>query len=450
VTRQVGQQQQGEAERVGTASRERSGRGWRLLVGDVRERLAEHPAGHFHCCVTSPPYYGLRDYGHAGQIGLEETPEAYVAEMVGVFREVRRVLRDDGTLWLNIGDSYAGAGPSGASYQSETTKRRAAGDGTDGSFRVSKRLAERGLDYAKKKPVPPNGYKSKDLLGIPWMLAFALRADGWYLRSEIIWGKRSPMPESVRDRPTKAHEQIFLLTKSPSYFYDAEAVKEPSIHAGSTGCVSGSKTAARAAANGRQPSGNERPDAGRLPVPDKRNLRSVWWLSNEPYAGAHFATFPTEIPKRAILAGTSAVGCCPDCGAPWRRVTERTRSFESGSGRSGNGIAGKQAAVHGGGETGDVRRGPVVSSVTLGWQPSCGCGHPRSAVVPCRVLETFAGSGTTLAVARDLGRYAVGHELNPEYAELAERRISGPRETAPAAAPLAGQRDLFSLSEPRP
>lgn len=245
-----------------------------LYVGDVSEVLRELPDESVHCVVTSPPYWGLRDYGtgeweggdpdcdhltgrtarndgdrngtdgfagsrnlegHADmgalayrdvcgkcgarrvdhQIGLEPTPDAYVARMVEVFREVRRVLRRDGTCWLNLGDSYAGSGPSGASYQSETTKRRAEGDGTDGKFRVSKTLADRGLTYAEKKPVAPPGLKPKDLVGIPWRVAFALQADGWYLRSDIIWAKPNPMPESVTDRPTKAHEFLFLLTKAP-------------------------------------------------------------------------------------------------------------------------------------------------------------------------------------------------------------------------------------------
>jgi DNA modification methylase len=198
----------------------------RVLVGDVLERLADLPDASVQTVVTSPPYWGLRDYGAEGQIGLEPTPEAYVERMVEVFRGVRRVLRDDGTVWLNLGDSYAGSGPSGASYQSETTKRRAEGDGTDGAFRVSKRLADRGLTYAEKKPVPPPGLKPKDLVGIPWRVAFALQADGWYLRSDIIWSKPNPMPESVTDRPTKAHEMLFLLAKSPRYFFDADAVRE--------------------------------------------------------------------------------------------------------------------------------------------------------------------------------------------------------------------------------
>ena len=170
-----------------------------LLLGDCIEQMRTLPEQSVNCCVTSPPYFGLRDYGHDSQIGLEDTPEAYVQRLVEVFREVRRVLRDDGTLWLNLGDSYAGAGPSGASYQSKSTIARQVKQ-TEGNFRISKTLAQRGLTYAEKKPVPPPGLKSKDLIGVPWRVAFALQADGWYLRQDIIWHKPNPMPESVRDR----------------------------------------------------------------------------------------------------------------------------------------------------------------------------------------------------------------------------------------------------------
>jgi DNA modification methylase len=169
-----------------------SGPAWIMHEGDCRAVLPTLASRSVHCIVTSPPYYGLRDYGVDGQIGLEATPEAYVGRLVEVFREARRVLRDDGTLWLNLGDSYSGSGPSGASYQSETTKRRAAGNGTDGNFRVSKRLSERGLTYAEKKPIPAPGLKPKDLIGIPWRVAFALQADGWYLRADIIWAQAQP------------------------------------------------------------------------------------------------------------------------------------------------------------------------------------------------------------------------------------------------------------------
>jgi DNA modification methylase len=238
-------------------------------------------------CVTSPPYFGLRDYGHEGQIGLEQTPEEYIAAMVEVFRCVKDVLADDGTLWLNIGDSYAAQG--GAQVQgSKQTKGSQAG-AWNGETRK-----------------PPQGIKPKDLIGIPWMLAFALRADGWYLRQDIIWHKPNPMPESVRDRCTKAHEYIFLMSKSERYFYDAEAAREP--------C---SEDMQRRAAKGHTRGAGGKIDASRqdadtlrgehtkvIDVSNGRNRRSVWTVATKPYKGAHFATFPPALIEPCILAGS--------------------------------------------------------------------------------------------------------------------------------------------------
>jgi len=262
---------------------------------------------------------------------------------VEVFREVRRVLREDGTCWLNLGDSYAGSGPSGASYQSETTKRRAAEGGLDGSFRVSKTLAARGLSYAEKKPVPPPGLKPKDLVGIPWRVALALQADGWWLRQDIIWHKPNPMPESVRDRCTKAHEYVFLLTKSERYYYNAEAVSEKA-----SGRKCGSVKATKAARSGDE---KHRTAANlhAIAAAETRNRRSVWTIATKPYSGAHFAVMPPDLVEPCIKAG------CPAGGV---------------------------------------------------------------------VLDPFAGSGTTLAVAANLGRDGIGCELNPAYITLAEERIA--------------------------
>ena len=270
--------------------------------GDCLRTLRTLPDNSVHCCITSPPYWGLRDYGHDGQIGLEKTPEAYVARMVEVFREVRRVLADDGTLWLNLGDSYAGAGPSGATYQSETTNRRA-GSKYDGAFRISKTLADRGLTYADKKPVPPPGLKKKDLIGIPWRVAFALQADGWYLRQDIIWHKPNPMPESVRDRCTKAHEYIFLLSKSSRYYFDSAAMKEPAVKGASGSSFNKGKTATHQM--GRS-SDKERAESG------TRNRRDVWTVATTPYKGAHFATFPPKLVEPCVLAGCPPGGVVLD------------------------------------------------------------------------------------------------------------------------------------------
>ena len=255
--------------------------------------------------------------------------------------------------------------------------------------------------------------KHKDLCMIPWRVALALQADGWWLRSVIVWAKKSPMPESVTDRPTSSWEPIFLLAKSERYYYDAEAVKESSTTpAHAPGYVNGAEYAVGPMDRGGH-SQREQPD--RVWGGSGRNQRNVWHLGPEPYREAHFATFPTEIPRRAIKAGTSEKGCCPKCGAPWSRVVARQqikrdrpndytkRTGEDGTGTScANSVAG-------------------VESRTIGWEATCGCnaGQP----VPCVVLDPFLGSGTTIAVARQLGRHGVGCELNPEYAELARVRI---------------------------
>jgi len=325
----------------------------RIIQGDCIEGLRTLPNASVHCCVTSPPYWGLRDYGHDGQIGLESTPEAYVARMVEVFREVRRVLREDGTCWMNLGDSYTGAANSGGANKN------------DGGPAVR----VRGLPGKAG-----DGLKPKDLVGIPWRVAFALQADGWWLRQDIIWHKPNPMPESVRDRCTKAHEYVFLLTKSERYYYDAEAVSEP-VSVSTTARLSqpslplqaGSdrvpgKTNGPMKAVGPRFGGNKFGDSddpkhatksGNVyQIPDangRRNRRSVWTVTTKPYSGAHFAVMPADLVEPCIKAG------CPEGGT---------------------------------------------------------------------VLDPFAGSGTTLAVAAELGRSGIGCELNPEYIELAEQRIA--------------------------
>jgi DNA modification methylase len=241
-----------------------------LLHGDCRSILPALPAGHFHTCVTSPPYFGLRDYGADGQIGLEQTPDAFVAELIAVFRDVRRVLRDDGTLWLNMGDSY-------------------------GTAQVKNMLGSKSPSM------------SKQLLGIPWRVAFALQADGWYLRQDIIWHKPNPMPESVRDRCTKAHEYIFLLSKSPRYYFDCEAIKEPA--AGGTTKSNSKRLAEQAIARtGGLISGGTAKSTLGTSAYKTRNRRSVWSVATRPFKGAHFATFPPDLIEPCILAGAPAGG----------------------------------------------------------------------------------------------------------------------------------------------
>jgi DNA modification methylase len=250
-------------------------------------------AGSVHTCVTSPPYFGLRDYGHDGQIGLEDTPDAYVAELVAVFREVHRVLRDDGTLWLNLGDSYNAAGRVGHRTRI-------------GYKQGTNRASNTGADSCRPSVA---GLKEKELIGIPWRVAFALQADGWYLRQEIVWHKPNPMPESVTDRCTKAHEQIFLLSKSPRYYFDAEAIKEP---------VAESSVARLA-----QPTLSQQVGSARVPGKtngnmkavgngETRNRRSVWSVTTKPFSGAHFATFPPDLIEPCVLAGCPAGGVVLD------------------------------------------------------------------------------------------------------------------------------------------
>ena len=250
-----------------------------IFVGDALEQLGTLPDESVHCCVTSPPYWGLRDYGESGQLGLEATPEEYVTNLVEVFRKVRRVLRRDGTLWLNLGDCYVSS-PRG-------NKTPGGGNLTNSNI-VGSGVEEARWRNAKavdKTKAP--GLKSKDLVGIPWLVAFALRADGWYLRSDIVWSKPNPVPESVTDRPTKAHEYLFLLSKSERYYYDAETIREGVAEDG---------------------------------TPGSRNRRTVWTLTTQRFPDAHFAVMPAALVRPCILAGTSSHGVCPTCRAPWKQA----------------------------------------------------------------------------------------------------------------------------------
>jgi DNA modification methylase len=351
----------------------------RILNCDVIEGLRQLEDESVHCIVTSPPYWGLRDYGVEGQIGLEPSPAAFVERMVEVFREVRRVMRKDGTCWVNMGDSYA----------NPTNGGNGSTGGRDKTTLASA-MPPAGTTVVRSKMAP--GLKQKDLIGVPWMLAFALRSDGWWLRSDIIWSKPNPMPESVTDRPTKSHEYVFLLTKSERYFYDAEAIKEAAEYRspnapqsiaspygqgftrraskgetsprqdgnswnenGGRGFIPAERRGKNEATPDRRRSGfNERWDAseddGSAPL--SRNKRSVWSIATAPFPEAHFATFPPELPEICIKAG------CPKGGT---------------------------------------------------------------------VLDPFGGAGTTGLVADRLQRNAVLIELNPEYAAMARRRIDGDR-----------------------
>jgi DNA modification methylase len=365
-------------------------------------------------CVTSPPYYGLRDYGHEGQLGLEQTPEEYIEAMVEVFRCVRDVLSDDGVLWLNIGDSYCGTGDKGNLTDPKYK------DGRNGqAVSTTRKLV---------------GYKQKDLIGIPWMLAFALRADGWYLRQDIVWSKPNAMPEPVRDRCTKSHEYIFLLTKSPRYFYDHEAMKEDAI------------------------GGNT------------RNRRSVWSVNTRGYKGAHFATFPPALIEPCILAGSLPVGAyepedliLSPAGdgeryadnsmivgragfSRQRRDMEATRPISRSEQAAyaeqlRNSPYRQQMELEAGGKSTFAhyvrtdRNGaraipPALFNewISRGWILLVNI--PPRIAKPYRsvILDPFMGSGTTAAVALQHGRRYLGCELNADYGALQQARISKARE----------------------
>lgn len=444
-----------------------------IHFGDCRDSLRAMAAAGIkvQACVTSPPYFGLRDYGTGTweggdpqcrhkvsnlvedakapgaiviamrpgvdaytcrccgakrvdqQLGLEQTPEQYIANMVEVFRCVREVLADDGTLWVNIGDSYATG--TKADRQQSTNP----GIGADRPDALNS-VARIGT---------PFGCKTKDLIGIPWMLAFALRADGWYLRQDIIWNKPNPMPESVTDRCTKAHEYVFLLSKSAHYFYDHEAVKEPAVGAPSGNKERKQRPGAEVLKIGAQ--------AGSVPWEggETRNRRSVWTITTRPYKGAHFAVFPPALVEPCLLAGTSERGHCPACGARARRKVVRHTSFEGGSARAGRtadqvNASGKHiGGVNGGNH--NLKMGPVVSSATTGWSLSCVCGLKP---VPDIVLDPFMGSGTTAAVAVAHGRQFVGCELNPAYKPLQDERIAAAHAEVAIVAASTPQLDLFT------
>jgi DNA modification methylase len=351
------------------------------------------------------------------QLGLEPTPEQYVAAMVDVFREVRRVLRKDGTCWVNLGDSYA----SGEVGRVDAPNKAPGLAATQGA-RADRRIKQQ------------TGLKPKDLVGIPWRVAFALQSDGWYLRSDIIWAKPNPMPESVTDRPTKAHEYVFLLTRSPRYFFDQEAVREK--YQDGPGLTGGaySPPGQPPHGNAREPRGkaltsprndgntwNENNGRGFFPTQTGRNIRSVWEIATQPYPEAHFATFPEALPDRCIRAGTSERGCCPVCGAPWERETEKPQPPAEMRKREGVKMDYHSRATGGGQKLQDWY--DANPATTTGWRPSC---DHELKPVPCVTLDPFMGSGTVAVVARRLGRRSIGIELNPEYAELSLRRLGNP------------------------
>ncbi len=373
------------------------------MQGDVRDKLRELPDKHVQTVITSPPYWGLRSYlpdkhkDKRFEIGLEPTPGLYVQSMVGIFREVRRVLRDDGTLWLNLGDSYAGSG-------------RGAWDNP--SKEVKETYIPRTKDYKHISKTPLN-LKPKDLVGIPWRMAFALQADGWYLRSDIIWHKPNCMPSSVTDRPTTSHEYVFLLSKSRQYFYDAEAIKEPYKESS----LQRNKYK-QSASKCKQVSVSREQKPGEKLSPSGRNRRSVWTVATQPSPEAHFATFPPKLIEPCILAGASP-RACEVCGAPWERVVEKKKVLTQKTNTPN-----KEWEISGGRPYGQRAR---LETKTTGWQPTCACDNEGTG--RCIVLDPFAGSGTTLWVAEHYGRDSIGIELSEKYVKLIKKRMSNFQQT---------------------
>jgi DNA modification methylase len=409
-----------------------------ILQGDCRTVLAGLPAESVQCVVTSPPYYSLRDYGHPDQIGLEETPAEYVAALVDVFRQVRRVLRPDGVVWLNLGDTYARNPAKGQHKPGDSGKQAYLYDHGGGrasstcavvsSRRYTEGSSDGGVQRGDRPGTRSVGLKEKDLMGIPWRVAFALQDDGWWLRRDVIWDKPNALPESVTDRPSGSHEYVFLLTRSANYYYDADAIREPhsdvSLARLDRGRSAGHKYED---GPGDQTIAN---DLSHACHPNGRNKRSVWRVNTANYKGSHYATFPPDLIAPMILAGTSERGCCPNCRAPWERITQKGEPDREWQRRCGGNADGE---YHGQG-TKDYERAGVQnpSSVkarilagmrdrkTVGWRPTCDC--PRHEPVPCTCLDPFGGSGTVGEVATKLGRQAVLVELNPEYVTQAERR----------------------------
>ena len=444
---------------------------WRVLTGHVLDVLPTLTPGSVQCVLTSPPYYGIRSYGKhpvawpdgwIGELGHEPTPAMYVAHLVEVFRAMRPALRDDATVWLNLGDSYA---------RRWSSRRDAGGSGL--------RSEER-----ERHGRPPDGFNDGDMIGIPWRVAFALQADGWWLRSDVIWSKRSPMPESVngvrwercrvkvaprpdtrsagtperphaahgahRDdndsgtfaaaecpgcpkcrpndglvlrrgswRPTRSHEYVFLLAKSANYFADREAVLEPFVTHARENYPARAQITGRGEQGYAEARGDDRDKSGEFPPGGSgRNKRSVWTIGPAPFDGQHYATMPPELAEICIRAGTSERGACRDCGAPWPRIVERSQRTD------GRAEPGDRERDRGGRDDGFTKApsGLLSDSVTLGWRRMCSHSAPA---VPCLVLDPFAGAGTSGLVADRLGRDCVLIDVSIEYTAMSRQRIIG-------------------------
>ncbi len=426
--------------------------------GNNLETMRSWPDAFIQTCITSPPYFGLRDYKVPPSewpevefsllglpyrvetmtccLGLEPTWQAFIGHLVLIFREVRRVLRDDGTLWLNLGDSYAGSwGAQGRAGSTGIVRNRKAAAARENTAASKKRSGTGAL-------AQDSDLKPKDMLGIPWLAAFALRADGWYLRQDVIWNKPNPMPESVQDRCTKAHEYIFLLAKTDDYFFDTVAISEPVSYTDRPGekptwASSGMMDEERVKRSGNKarkyggdrdaPDTNNSNQGSSIPWEGStRQKRDVWTIATEPTSFSsnsvqHFATFPRALVQPCVLAGTSEGGACGTCGAPYNRQVEKTFHAQPDvnpeKAISGSGSQKPLDESNGGKDS--YTRG-IVKKVTIGWEPSCACGDKE--IRPCIVLDPFLGSGTTGEVCQGLGRSWLGCDINPNYGPLQEIR----------------------------
>lgn len=380
-----------------------------IHVGDAREVLEDMPSGLADCVVTSPPYWGLRDYGEEGQLGLEDTPEEYVKRLVDIFKEVKRVLKTSGTLWLNLGDSYF-------PHDGSRGNKKGGGDtlkGRDNNYQPAPKFNS------------DCGLKAKDLVGIPWRVAFALQEDGWYLRNDIIWMKPNPMPESVKDRCTSSHEHIFLFSKKKRYWFDQDAIREPhKTDLEKEPPIGGVK----------HQSNKNATYSGNTPMRiSGRNKRDVWKITTKPFAPAHFAVFPPELPRTCIKAGCPPKVCL-ECGKPYERKIEEEYNEEetveylkemgadSNLQYKGEGKDDESGKAQ---NPSDLKRRILDSKRkikrTVGWEKQCDCSTDE--VESGVVLDPFIGAGTTGLIAKQLNRNWIGIDIKEEYREMALERI---------------------------